>query len=271
MDEAILRRVQAGLAIVRSQVEYLHAHFGRAASHWKHDGTRVTTADLAISGAIFRALGEAFPDDQCFSEETEPGRGPVPVHARFCWILDPIDGTNNYALGVPFCAISLALLDEGLPVCGFVYDLGLRTLFHGGPGLGLWADGAPITPASPGSGEMKVVAMHSPVDAAHLPLVLRVLGEYKLRAFGSGTLHLAYVALGRVDAALDLTVRVWDIAAAWAFCRLTGAEVRFFDRPVFPLRAFDLHMPPVRYLAGSPATCAELVPKLQEQGVVFAD
>src|SRR5688572_14146795 len=125
MDEATTRRIAAGLTTVRDRTEYLHAHFGRAESHWKHDGTRVTTADLAISAAIFADLRRHFPEDQCFSEETEPGGAPVPMHTRFSWILDPVDGTNNYALGIPVCAISLALLEDGVPVCGFIYDLGL--------------------------------------------------------------------------------------------------------------------------------------------------
>lgn len=213
MDDAIMRRVAAALVAVRARTSYLHAQFGRSESKWKHDGTRVTAADLAISRAIFEELGKRFGEDQFFSEETEPGGNPVPLQARFAWILDPIDGTNNFALGIPFCAISLALLEHGVPVCGFVYDLGLRSLFHGGPEMGLFADGVPVEAQTPESHDTKIVAMHSPVDKTYLPLIERVLGDYKLRAFGSGALHLTYVALGRIDACLDLTVRVWDIAA----------------------------------------------------------
>jgi myo-inositol-1(or 4)-monophosphatase len=270
MDDAVMRRMSAGLVAVRARTAFMHQHFGKSESTWKHDGTRVTAADIAISRAVFEELGKRFPEDQFFSEETEPGGAPVPLHARFAWIIDPIDGTNNFALGIPFCAISLALLDGGVPVCGFVYDLGARVLMHGGPGIGLFAEGAPIERLTRGTGsatEAKIVAMHSPIDPRHMPLVDRVLGDYKLRAFGSGTLHLTYAALGRIDAALDLTVRVWDIAAAWAFCAVTGVEVHFLDEEVFPLRAFDLHMKPVRYLAGSPEVCAELLPKIRDAGV----
>lgn len=270
MDESIQRRVAAGRAIVQARVGHLHAYFGRADTARKHDGTRVTPADLEISRAICAELASLFPEDQRFSEEAEPAGGAIRLQSRFSWILDPIDGTNNYYFGIPVCAISLALLEHGTPVYGFVYDLGARTLYHGGPGRGMWADDLPVVPAAPDPTDFKIIAVHSPVDAAHLPLVMRLLGAYKLRAFGSGSLHLAYVALGRVDAAIDLTVRVWDIAAAWAFCRETGREVRFFDRPVFPLQTFDLHMRPVRYLAGSPAACDELGGRLAEAGVRFA-
>ena len=252
MNEAVMQRVAAGLAAVGEQVSFFHEHFGRAESEWKHDGTRVTHADHAISSALAGELLEQFPDDEFFSEETEAGTEPVPLKARFTWIVDPIDGTNNYALGIPVCAISLALLEKGTPVCGFIYDGGLRTLFHGGPGLGMFADGQAIAKTEAVPRHEKVLAVHTPISEKNHALVSRLISGYKLRAYGSGALHLTYAALGRLDAALDLTVKVWDIAAAWAFCAVTGVGVRFLDAEVFPLRVFDVHMKSVRYMAGPP-------------------
>lgn len=265
ISDAIARRVAAGLTSVRARTAYMHEHFGRAESMWKHDGTRVTAVDLTISKTVFDELRAEFPDDQYFSEETEPGGAPVPLTAPYSWIIDPVDGTNNYALGVPVCAISLALLEHGVPVCGFIYDLGTRTLLHGGPGIGLFADGVSIARHPAPTGDTKIVAMHSPIDPRHMPVVTAVLESYKLRAYGSGALHLAYVALGRIDACLDFTVRVWDIAAAAAFCRVTGVDTWFFSGPVFPVRAFDLHMKPIRYLAAPAEAMAELRAKLGDR------
>ena len=263
VSDAIARRMSAGLMAVRARTSYMHEHFGKAESMWKHDGTRVTAVDLAISKTIFEELRKRFPEDQYFSEETDPGIAPVPMNAPFAWIIDPVDGTNNYALGVPVCAISLALLEHGVPVCGFVYDLGSRTLVHGGPGIGLFADGAPIARHPAPTGDTKIVAMHSPIDARHMPIVTEVLQRYKLRAYGSGALHLTYVALGRIDACLDFTVRVWDIAAAWAFCQVTGVDAWFINGDVFPMRVFDLHMKPIRYLAAPREVVEELRPRLE--------
>jgi myo-inositol-1(or 4)-monophosphatase len=258
-------RVAAGLAAVRAQVGFFHEHFGRAASLWKHDGTRVTPADLAISRAVFEELARQFPDDQFFSEETEPGTQAIRVASRYSWMLDPIDGTNNFALGIPVCAISLALLEAGQPVCGFIYDFGARTLLHGGPGFGLFADGVPLRAAPRGDhDEGKVVAIHAPVDARHAAVVQLFLADYKLRSYGSGALHLAYVALGKVDACVDFTVKVWDIAAAWAFCRVTGVETVFFGREPFPLSVFDLHAEPLRYAAGSGSSFRRVVAQLEK-------
>lgn len=267
VSDAIARRMSAALVAVRARTGLLHDGFGKVESMWKHDGTRVTKVDLAISKSTFEDLRRKFPEDQYFSEETEPGGAPVPLTSTFTWIIDPVDGTNNYALGVPVCAISLALLENGVPVCGFVYDLGTRTLLHGGPGIGLFADGAPIARHPSPTSDTRIVAMHSPIDAKHMPLVNLVLETYKLRAHGSGALHLSYVALGRIDACLDFTVRVWDIAAAWAFCQVTGVDTWFFDGHVFPLKTFDLHMKPIRYLAAPADAAAELRPKLQAIGI----
>jgi myo-inositol-1(or 4)-monophosphatase len=263
MSDAIARRMSAGLMAVRARTSYMHEHFGKAESMWKHDGTRVTAVDLSISKTVFDELRKKFPDDQYFSEETEPGGAPIPLTSEFVWIIDPVDGTNNYALGVPVCAISLALLQHGVPVCGFIYDLGTRTLLHGGPGIGLFADGAPIGRHTAHKGDTKIVAMHSPIDPRHMPVVNAVLESYKLRAYGSGALHLAYVALGRIDACLDFTVRVWDIAAAAAFCAVTGVETWYLNGDVFPMKAFDLHMKPIRYFAAPAEVMTELRPRLE--------
>jgi putative ABC transport system permease protein len=133
----LLQRIEAAKKAVLAQVDLLHREFGRAESNWKSDGTRVTPVDIAISEGIFRELGQQFPKDQFFSEELSNFTTPIPVTARFSWVLDPVDGTNNYALGIPHCAIALALCEFGEPVYGVVYDLSRRKLMHGGPGFGM--------------------------------------------------------------------------------------------------------------------------------------
>src|SRR6185503_261445 len=134
----LLARIEAAKRAVLAQTDLLHREFGRAESKWKSDGSRVTAVDVAISENIFRELRDQFPGDQFFSEELADTDAPIAVRARFSWVLDPIDGTNNFALGIPHCAISLALCENGEPVYGVVYDLSSRVLIHGGPGFGVW-------------------------------------------------------------------------------------------------------------------------------------
>src|SRR5207237_1504583 len=116
----LLSRIAAAERAVLAQTDLLHREFGRAESKWKSDGTRVTAVDVAISEGIFRELRAQFPADQYFSEELADTDAPIAVMARFSWVLDPIDGTNNFALGIPHCAISLALCEYGEAIYGVI-------------------------------------------------------------------------------------------------------------------------------------------------------
>ena len=178
--------------------------------------------------------------------------------ARFCWVLDPIDGTNNYAAGIPYCAISLALLEQGIPIYGVVYDLARRTLIDGGPGLGAFDGGeaAHVRADPPQRGSL--IGFHSPYDKALVTQAAPIIQEFKIRGLGSSTLHLAYVGIGLLDGVVDHNVRVWDIAAAHAIALGGGAEVHYLKNNPFPLRQFDLQAPRIHYLAGNAAVCTRL-------------
>jgi len=254
----LLDRVSAAKAAVLAETELLHRFFGTAESKWKRDGSRVTAVDIAISENIFRALLARFAEDQFFSEELIDSGVPIPVTSRFSWILDPIDGTNNYASGIVHCAIALALLEHGVPVYGVIYDLSRRTLIHGGKGLGLY-DGDRVAavkdaPPSPQS----LIGFHSPSDKSYGSHVVGVAAQFKLRGLGSSTLHLAYVAIGILDGTVDHNVKVWDIAAAVPLVEAGGGQMSFLNGPVFPLAQFDLRMGRIFYVAGAPRMVSRL-------------
>ena len=254
-------RIAAAQRAVLAQTDLLHREFGRVKSEWKADGTRVTAADLSISAGIVGELRAQFPDDDLCSEES--AGGPVPLTKRFAWLLDPIDGTNNYALGVPSCAISLGLLEHGQPVYGVVYDLARRRLIHGGPGHGLFDGDRPaqVRPEAPHA--QSVVGFHSPYDKNFAPHARALVEHFKIRALGSSTLHLAYVAVGILDGTVDHNVKIWDIAAAVPLCLAGGGRVEFLNGEQFPLRQFDVKMGRIMYVAGNAAMCAKLRSVLQ--------
>jgi myo-inositol-1(or 4)-monophosphatase len=251
-DSAFLERIEAGKAAVLAQTALLHREFGRARSDWKEDGTRVTPVDIAISENIVAALRARFPDDEFFSEEMGgAANGPAPLRARFAWILDPIDGTNNYATGLAHCAISVGLCEFGAPAYGIVYDLSRRVLMHGGPGFGVSDGGRAASVAQGAPGAHGLVGFHSPYDRRFEEQARIIIEHFKIRALGSSTLHLAYVAAGLLDGVIDHNVKLWDIAAAIPLCVAGGGGVVFLNgtNPL-PVRAFDLRMGRIQYLAG---------------------
>jgi myo-inositol-1(or 4)-monophosphatase len=258
MSSEIDARIEAGKRAVLAQTERLHREFGRTQSLWKHDGTRVTPVDVAISENIGRALGAEFPDDQVFSEELAVTEQPIPVRSRFCWVLDPIDGTNNYATGIAHCAIALALLEDGLPIYGLVYDFSRRVLVHGGPGRGLFDGDRPGHVKTAAPTDQSLLGFHSPHDKRFAHHASALVENFKIRGLGSSTLHLVYVAVGILDGTVDHNVKIWDIAAAVPLCLAGGGEVRFLNGEQFPMRVFDLKMPRIQYIAGNAAVCARL-------------
>ncbi len=252
------KRIEAAKRAVLAESELMHREFGRARAEIKYDGTKVTPVDLAISGHLMAAITREFPADQFFSEELAPTDAPTPVTARFCWVCDPIDGTNNYANGIAHCAISLGLLEHGVPVYGVIYDLARRKLIHGGPGRGVW-DGderAEARPEAP-SGH-SLIGFHSPVEKVHAAEGKRLIENFKIRGLGSSTLHLAYVAIGLLDGVVEHNNRLWDIAAACALVEESGAEIHYLSQSPFPLQEFTLKAPRIQYVTGNTAMVAKL-------------
>jgi myo-inositol-1(or 4)-monophosphatase len=182
----------------------------------------------------------------------------VPVTAEFSWVLDPIDGTNNYANGIIHCAISLALLERGVPVYGVIYDMARRVVIHGGPGRGVWDGERRAGVRTEPPGDLSLIGFHSPVEKSFAADGKRLIENFKIRGLGSSTLHLAYVAIVLLDGVVEHNNRMWDIAAACALLPEAGVEIHYLTEPPFPLREFSLKSPRVRYVAGNKATCERL-------------
>jgi myo-inositol-1(or 4)-monophosphatase len=252
------QRIAAAKQAVMVETALLHAEFGRAKSVLKHDGTKVTPVDLAISEHLQAAILRQFPADQFFSEELAPTAAPVPVTARFCWVCDPIDGTNNYAAGISHCAISLALFENGVPVYGVIYDMARRVLIHGGPGRGVWDGDRSARAGTEAPNSHSLVGFHSPVDKSQAAEGKKLIENFKIRGLGSSTLHLAYAAIGLLDGVMDHNNKIWDIAAACALLAEAGVEIHYLENPPFPMREFTLQAKRIQYVAGNPAMVRRL-------------
>jgi len=258
LDAQLRHRINAGRVAVRDQIAFFGRQFGDVASEWKEDDTRVTFADFAISEKLSAELRRDFPKDDFCSEEASPLDETMELEARFAWVVDPIDGTNNYALGCPFCAISLALLLDGEPVYGFIYDHSTADLLEGGVGYGLLRNQKKIDRNATVAEAQTMIGLHFPMSADQMQPLNGLLAKYRVRCIGSGALMAAYVATGYLTGVVDYRVKVWDIAAAYALCKAAGLRWQFTESSPFPLKSFHPRMDFSPYYAGSKLFVEEL-------------
>ena len=228
---------------------------GRASVSTKADQSIVTDADLAAQSHILDALADTFPDHAVRAEETirKPQRHADIRQARFCWVIDPIDGTRNYAAKFPCYSTSIAVLDAGKPYVGVIKEHNTGQLFAAIKGGGATCDGHPLQLKTPQTGGDHMVG----VESSKHPFTVSVLQEWVatpglvLRNLGSTAMHLALVAAGALDAAFCKRAKIWDVAAGALL--VTEAGGLFTDLSGQPRPELPLQSDPstdVPYLAG---------------------
>ena len=255
---ALRHRINAGRVAVRDQISFFGRQFGQVASEWKADDTRVTFADFAISEKLFAELRRDFPQDDYCSEEASPMDEDMRLEADFAWIVDPVDGTNNYALGFPLCAISLALLHRGAPVYGFIYDYSTVSLYEGGPEHRFLRNQKKIDRDTTAAEAQTMIGAHFPMELELQRRLAPLLAKYRVRSFGSAALMPTYAATGYLTGVIDYRVKVWDIAAAYALCAAVGLKWTFIGASPFPARTFHPHQGSCPYYVGTDSLIQEI-------------
>ena len=201
----------------------------------------VTEADLAVQAQLYRALAARFPDDAFFGEE---GDEPAVDPARPTWVVDPIDGTSNFAHGRPGWCVSVALRAGGESLLGAVYDPGQDELFHARRGEGAYVGDERLacrTHAEVAGAQLVFGLTRKAPPGATLGAVERLaLGGASFRSFGVGALMIAYVGAGRIDGFFEAAIYAWDAAAATLIAEEAGALVNpgalsAADRAPFPV------------------------------------
>lgn len=182
----------------------------------------VTEVDHAAEALIRAGIAERFPTDAFYGEES--GRDAT-VAARV-WVCDPVDGTINYANGLPFFCVSLALVADGRPVVGVVHDPLRRETFAAAADGPATLDDRPVR-ASAKERLSDVVMALAVGGRAPARRIARVRHEIRVsRTMGSAALSLAYVANGRFDAfSQTIGLSAWDVAAAGFIAERAGAVV----------------------------------------------
>ena len=222
----------------------------------------VTEVDHLCEGLVMRAIQERYPDDSFYAEEIGEVAAAGAVGSGRVWIVDPLDGTVNYANGIPFFCISIALAAAGRPVIGVVYDPTRDETFAGaidGPSL---RNGEPIQVADKERLDDLVVtlAVGGRGTARKRQAAMKSIRAH--RSMGSSALTLSYVACGRFDVyAQGAGLSAWDIAAAGLMAERAGATVTSLEGGP----RFDLAYPAKKWscLAASPRNHAAMLAMLK--------
>jgi myo-inositol-1(or 4)-monophosphatase len=205
----------------------------------------VTDIDVAIERSFRAMIAERFPDHLVLGEEfAEPGqREVVPRH---CWMFDPIDGTTNYAHGLPIFCCSVALEIDGDPVVGAVYDPNRRELFTAERGQGARLNGVPLHVSTSGTliDSLLVTGFHYNIQrdpGEPMGLFTEFITRARaVRRLGSAALDLCYVAAGRLDGFWEDRLQPWDMAAGALIVAEAGGRVTTMDGGRFASRNGDV-------------------------------
>ena len=187
----------------------------------------LTEADGAVERFLSDAMAQAFPEDGFQGEEEGAAR-----KGTLRWVVDPIDGTSNFARGATRWCVSLGLLEGRQPLLGVLAAPALGETYAALAGHGATLNGAPIRAAATTDLRRGIVeAGWSPrrPNDGYIALCARIMDAGSmLRSGGSGALGLAEVAAGRIDGYAELHINLWDVAAALAVLAEAGAHVSGF-------------------------------------------
>ncbi|MCB9160023.1 MAG: inositol monophosphatase [Caldilineaceae bacterium] len=218
------------LATAREAGDLAAASFGHATAERKADGSLVTQVDKACDRLIARRIHAAYPSHAVLSEEQDTSYDPANT---FTWVVDPIDGTTNYARGLPIWGVSIALMFEGMPVVGAVVFPLLHEEFSAAHKLG----------ATAGTATIHASTVEIPDDESFVMTCTRTPKQHhlktplKARILGAAAYHLAKVADGTGLASVEATPKIWDLAAVDVIVREAGAILELQDggAAVFPI------------------------------------
>lgn len=198
----------------------------------------VTDVDVEVETMFRVMIADRFPDHGVLGEELEESRphGAGPSHR---WLFDPVDGTTNYARGLPFFCASLALEVDGVVEVAAVFDPSRRELFTAERGRGAQLNSRALHVSQTdrlGDALLGTGFPHgasAPADALSDVITRFALGSRGVRRLGSAALDLCYVAAGRLDGFWDRNLKAWDTAAGALIVREAGGTTTALDGQPF--------------------------------------
>ena len=197
--------------------------FGNISARNKSDGSLVTSCDLWSDQKIEEALSIIAPDEGVLSEE---GIKLVPKTNAY-WIVDPLDGTTNFAAGIPYWSISVARFVNGMPQTSFLIIPTLKKKFVAIKGKGVWLNNKKIE-VNKNNQRSECVSLCSR-SIKILQKNPHSVFPGKIRLLGVSSLNLTSVAMGQTFGAIESTPKIWDIAAAWLLLEELNCSIEWLE------------------------------------------
>ena len=258
-------------AIVAARLAGQHAmeQMGNVKAIKKSENELVTQADSQCQRIIIQRIRETYPDHGFIAEEGEKGqlfKRPPMGEPTIWWAIDPIDGTNNFAHGIPIFAVSIAAMYEGEPIVGVIFHPATDAMFTAVKGGEAQLDGRHIVAGDAEIGPVTSVGLDSHFDDNLPPWVCDLIRRSRFRNFGTTALHLAYVARGGLVASVMCTPKLWDIAAGVVIAEAAGAVVTDWNGgKIFPIDLDAYEGQAFRMVAANKKTHPNLLKTLREQ------
>jgi myo-inositol-1(or 4)-monophosphatase len=259
--------------LARSAAQVALKHYGKVErqtkTHVAASQEAVTEADREVQRHIMAALRSRFPGDGIIGEEDDSGAGitcDCPEPMGRVWVIDPIDGTNNFIGGFGNFAVCIGMLERGMPVVGVVHDVTRGVTYRAAKGSGMWVNDVRKQCLTSPMGEASIVMLTSNSvrkDGSVPGFVGRWMGQtnWKIRVIGTAAIEAALVAGGVAHGAVTVNGKLWDVAAAAALVLEAGGRVVGLEtgRDVFPFDLRGYTGAKVPFVAAGPGAVEELV------------
>jgi myo-inositol-1(or 4)-monophosphatase len=275
-NHMIQHDLQYAIELARGASKIILEHYGKVArltkTHVAASEEAVTDADRASQRFIVAGLKKRFPDDGIIGEESDTGESitfDCTDPSGRNWVIDPIDGTNNFISGLANFAVCIGLLDGGYPVLGVVYDVTRDWVYSAAKGHGAWLGSKQLeAPTTPISDSSMVMMTSNLIDkAGRCPQwASRFLGQtmIKTRILGSAALEAVQVAAGVAHGSITVNGKLWDVAAPAAIVLEAGGKLTSLTgTPIFPFDLNGYQGAKVPFVAAGPVAHEQLLRDIQ--------
>lgn len=260
--------LQFAVELARGAGQIILDHYGRVQRLTKREKEAVTEADRLSQRYIVAGLRGRFPTDGIIGEENETGDAitfdcPDPLGRN--WVIDPIDGTNNFVAGLGNFAVAIGLLDAGRPVLGVVLDVTRDLMYAAAKDHGAWLGNKPLKVLTTPPTDSSLIMLTSSIldeqgRAAAYPMRWLTQTNWKVRMLGTAAIETVQVAAGVAHGAVTVNGKLWDCVGPAAIVIEAGGIVTDLSgAPIFPFDLRNYTGRRVPYLAAGEAAHSVLV------------